>query len=85
MGKWQCSSIIALVYGLKHIQDRFSFFFRLKKRRFTNTVADYLLDLLPVSVQAWIQLLFTIKVKFPAAAALEICSSFIFPLVPGMK
>lgn len=85
MGKWQCSSIITFVYGLKYIQDRFSFFFGLRKRRFTNTVAEHLLDLLPVSVQAWIQPLFTIKVKFPAAAVLEICSSFIFPLVPGMK
>lgn len=59
-------------------------FFRVKKRRFTN-MGEHLLDILPVSVQAWIQLLSTIKVKFSAAAVLEICFSLIFPLVPGMK
>lgn len=57
-GEMLIITVIIFIYGLKYFQDKFSFFFRLKKRRFTNTVADHLLDLLPVSVQAWIQTLF---------------------------
>lgn len=86
--KRQCSSIITFFFFLM-VWNAFSIdsgYFQAEEKKVCKYwQAGHLLDLLLISIQAWIQPPLTIKVKFQAAAVLEICSSSIFPLVPGMK